>query len=69
LAELRPLLGQYGLEQERRLPQDITDPLSYVQDQQMKWRNMSWDCDESRRYVIERATARYGLIMRDLADV
>jgi GTP-binding protein EngB required for normal cell division len=69
LTELRPLLGQYGLEQERRLPQDITDPLNYVKDQQMKWRNMSWDCDESRRYVIERATARYGLVMRDLVDI
>ena len=66
LVELRPLLGQYGVELERRLPRGIANPLSYVQDQQMKWRNMSWDCDESRRYAIERATVRYGLVMRDL---
>jgi hypothetical protein len=54
LAELRPLLGLYGDEVEKRLPPGAANT-EYVGWRQMYWGHM-------------RAEARYGTVLRDVAD-
>ena len=68
LSELRALLGQYGLEAERRLNGAPTMP-RYVDERQQYWNEVAkWDAQPIRAEVAQRAVTRYGLVLRELLE-
>ena len=65
LSELRPLLGLYGLDMEKRLPFPLQDhlTLSYLGKRQGYWEQKSqWGRSATVRKVAEQAVRRYGMI-------
>lgn len=66
-AELRQLVGQYGLELGSRLQVPPAGAIGHVEARQQHWRKLSlYDRDAGRREVAERAVARLGLILDEL---
>jgi len=70
LAELRPLLGLRGTELEKRLPLGKGDP-DFVLQRMLHWRSKAEQAPfgSARRYVAERAYARYGIIYKQLDEL
>lgn len=66
LDELRPLLGLYGLETDKRLPPGRMGDDAYLDERQQEWLTISQYARSAiRRDVAERAVTRYGLIMEE----
>jgi hypothetical protein len=66
LSELRPLLGLYGVETEKRLPLGRAT-IEHVAERQQAWSEVSISARDSiRRRIAERAVARYGVILHEL---
>jgi len=64
--ELRPLLGLYGVETQKRLPPG-KPTVDYASGRQQYWMDIRARArDEIRRRIAERAEARYGLILHGL---
>ena len=64
LEELRPLLGLYGISDEKRLSSDKEDAM-YVRQRQLAWRQVETETPigSARRAIANRASTRYGLIL------
>lgn len=67
LNELRPLLGQYGLETEHRLAHPLT--IEQLAERRQSWADIRLTSRQPiRRDVATRAEARYGLLLKELSD-
>jgi hypothetical protein len=69
LDELRPVLGLYGTEVEKRLPPDSVDT-NYAIARMLYWKGKLGQTPfgSVRRFVTERAFTRYGIIYKELND-
>jgi hypothetical protein len=69
LGELRPLLSLYGTEVEKRLPPDKVDA-DYTIERMLYWKGRLGQAPfgSVRRFVAERAYARYGIIYEELNE-
>jgi hypothetical protein len=65
LQELRPLLGLYGMEIDRRLPAGKLS-IDYAKQRQGYWLERQYDRRQVRQVVAVRAVARYGFILNEL---
>jgi hypothetical protein len=69
LSELRALLGQYGMELEKRLG-GAPPSTRYVDERQQYWSEVAkWDTQPIRAGVAQRAVTRYGIVLRELLAV
>jgi hypothetical protein len=65
LQELRPLLGLYGMETDRRLPAGKLST-EYAKQRQGYWLERQYDRRVVRQVVAARAVARYGFILNEM---
>ena len=68
LDELRPLLGLYSLDAQKRVPADKLNA-DYLRARQLAWRQteMRSRYGDARKLVAERAQVRYGLLLDEIA--
>lgn len=64
-SELRPLLGLYGIDSDRRLPANVS--IEYIAERQQHWAEVKiLERNPVRRHVADRAEARYSLILNEM---
>lgn len=62
---MRPLLGLYGIDSDRRLPANVS--IEYIAERQQHWAEVKiLERNPVRRHVADRAEARYSLILNEM---